>query len=206
MEDDHRHDRQGAVGSNGKTDARELTRRLFQRYHRSVHAFFAKRRFGEDDARELTQQVFLRVFQNIDTLQQEGSADAWLRTVVVNTWKNEIRRRRTQKRDALEVSLEAEREAGKEAVDQAAPLGGACPPDALERALAAEELRAVQACVGELSTKMRCCLELHFFQERQYREIAELLHVTPETVKSHIREALRRVRLCLARRAPMEGG
>lgn len=205
MDDERGHDGQGDGRSTSRVDARERTHRLFLRYRRAVHGFFAKRGFPEPDARELTQEVFLRVFQNIDTLRREAAADAWLRRITVNIWKNEIRRRRTLKRDATEASLDAEREAGQEAIDEALAAGSARPPDPLEAALAAEEIAAVRACVEELAPRMRRCLELHAFQERPYQEVATLLQVSIETVKSHLHQARQQVKRCLERKALARG-
>lgn len=201
MDDVYGQDERRDKGRAEPEETRELAHTLFLRYRRAVHGFFTKRRFSDQEARELTQEVFLRVLQNIGTLRREAAADAWLRRVVVNVWKNEIRRRRTQKRGAVEVSLEAERDAGNEAVEEAVAMGSLPPPNPLEEALEAEERDAVRTCLAALAPRMRRCLELHTYQERPYQEIAILLQVSTETVKSHIHQARQNVRRCLERKA-----
>jgi len=181
-------------------DQRELVRKLFVRYRPDIHRFFTRQGFSGDEARALTQDVFVRVSQNIGNLRSEAAADAWLRRIAANLWKNELRRRKAVKRDVKEVSLGAEGEPGNEAVDQALAVGAAPAPNPLEQALVSEELAAARVCLEELAPKMRQCLWLHAFQDRQYREIAELLHVSIETVKSHVHEARQQVKRCMARR------
>ncbi len=181
-------------------DQRELVHKLFVRYRPGVHRFFTHQGFSSDEARALAQDVFVRVSQNIGNLRSEAAADAWVRRITANVWKNELRRRGAIKRDVKEVSLGAEGEPGNEAADHALPVGAAPAPNPLEQALVSEELAAARACLDELAPKMRQCLWLYVFQDRHYREIADLLHVSIETVKSHVHEARQQVKRCMARR------
>jgi RNA polymerase sigma-70 factor (ECF subfamily) len=205
MDDERGDDARTGDGRGSRGDARELTHRLFTRYRRPIVAFFTTRGFSPEDSADLTQEVFVRVFQNIDSLRSEGAVEFWLRRIVANTWKNELRRRGARKREGTEVSLDGELEGGDEALERAVPVGAAEARSALEAALTAEELAAAQACLDELSPRVRECLELHVVDEHAYRDIAKLLHISLETVKSHIHQAREKVRECMARRLEAGG-
>ena len=195
----------GAGDRNDDSVARRTTatvpHEFFFRYRGYVFGFFRGRGFPEPDTEELSQEVFLRVFENLGQLRSVDAEKAWLRTVMATVWKNELRRRQAIKRDAKEVSFEAEQEAGNAAVERHPMVGGLRPPDPLEEALGVEHLAAVRACLSELSPPSRHCLLLFAVQERSYREIASLLRLSVEQVKSQIYQARQRLQACIDRKA-----
>ncbi len=190
-----------AAGCGG--DPSERARRLYAERHRYVLRFFRRQGFDDEDARELTQEAFLRVSQNIEALRSTDAAEVWLRRIMATVWKNEIRRLRAQKRDVRTVPLDDEDRQGGEV--SAAGLPAADAPGPERAALGVERLAAVLGCMDELPAGMRRCLVLYAFQERQYKEIAEVLHLSIETVKSHIHQARRQLKVCLGRRETRSG-
>jgi RNA polymerase sigma-70 factor (ECF subfamily) len=186
--------------------ATSLARDFFLDRYGYVFRFFRRKGFSETDSQELTQEVFLRVYQKIEKLRSAPAAEAWLRTVMATVWKNRLRHGDAIKRKAREVSLEDERERGNEEVERQPAIGALRPMDPLEGALVEERLAAVRGCLGELAPRMRCCLLLYACQDREYREIADLLHVSIETVKSHIYQARQRIEACVERRGTGSSG
>ena len=175
-------------------------RKLFDRYHGRLQRFFLSRRFTHDEALDLTQETLLRVFQYMENIRTEASIDSWVLRVAANVWKNELRFRAAARRAGREVSLEAAYEEGRDAVEAAAIRSTARPANALEQALAAEELDAANSCLDELPPGMRRCLVLHVHQDRKYQEIATLLRLSIDTVKSHIHSARRQLKACIGRK------
>lgn len=175
-------------------------REIFDRYHGRIHRFFTLQRFSHDEALDLTQETLLRVFQHMGELRGNDSVDAWVIRVAANVGKNEIRFRKAVKRAASEVSLDASLAARPDALEAEALHHSPRPPNPLEQALAAEELAAAEACIEQLPPRMRRCLELHAFQHRKYQEIADLLKLSIDAVKSHIHQARQHVRECVARK------
>jgi RNA polymerase sigma-70 factor (ECF subfamily) len=173
-------------------------REIFEAFHGRVHGFFKSRGFAEDEALELTQETFVRVFQNMDNLRSPASLGSWILRIAANVWKNEIRYQKAGKRDAREVSLDSAETDGEEA--EIAALETTDTPDPLEEVLADERLGAVKKCLEALPPRMRRCLVLHVFQERKYQEIADLLELSIQSVKSHIHQARQRLGECVDRR------
>ena len=172
-------------------------RDLFDRYHGRIRRFFLSRGFNDDEAEDLTQDTLWRVFQHMDKLRAQGSVDAWVLRLAANIWKNELRYRQAAKRSGIDLSLEASLTDGPDALEAAAVRNTLRPPSPLEQALAAEELDAANACFDQLPPGMRRCLALHVHQERKYQEIADLLDLSIQSVKSHIHEARRRLKECV---------
>jgi RNA polymerase sigma-70 factor, ECF subfamily len=185
--------------SRGGQAATAMAREFLLRSQTRAFRFFRRHGFAESEAEELTQEVFLRVSQNMDRLRSATAAEAWLRTIMATVWKNELRRRGAIKRNAREVSFEAEREAGNEEVERHQTIGTPRSADPIEQALSGEYLAAVRSCLNELPPSMRRCLVLFAFQERRYQEIADLLHISIERVKSQIYQARQHLQACIAR-------
>jgi RNA polymerase sigma-70 factor (ECF subfamily) len=167
-------------------------RGVFRRFYPPVYCFFRRRGFSEEEGRDLTQETFLRVYRSIGRFRGETDFRRWLLRIAANLWKNELRRRGAGKRDAQEVSVE-------EVSDRAAglPAGRAEPahePDALAELLTDERTRLVRRLFSELPPQMRRCVVLRIDQQLKYREIASLLQLSIETVKSQLHQARQRLR------------
>lgn len=173
-------------------------RQLFNRYHRAVYAFFANRGFTRDESLGLTQDTFLRVYKGIDGFRGEVEFKAWLLRIAANLWKNEVRRRSADKRDGAEVPLDA---LGADAVPAAATVGSLArgAPNPLDDALAAERVRVVRRLVRQLPPQMRRCVLLRVGQELKYRDIASVMQLSIDTVKSQLAQARQRLKSGLDR-------
>ena len=188
-------DRPGAAGrreDQGRSDDR--FQRVFQRYYQPVYSFFRRRGFAEDDSRDLTQETFLRVLTSLGGLRSADSEGTWVLRVAANVWKNELRRRSAGMRAGKEVSLDLEMSRGEAVFDKSLSLRHAQAPDPFDQALAKESFEATGQGLREMPPQMRRCLLLHAVQGRKYREIADLLQISIETVKSHIHQARHRLK------------
>ena len=181
-----------------ETPAETDRREVFYRYQGRLRRFFRSRGFSEDESLDLTQESLFRVFKEMRGVRSRSSLEAWILRVAVNVWKNEIRHRRAVKRDAPEISLD-ELDPGQ-AESQLASVSTRKSPSPLDEALASERLLAVKRCLRTLPPGMQRCLLLYADQNRKYQEIADLLHLSIQTVKSHIFQARQRLGDCLARR------
>lgn len=168
-------------------------KKLFTRYYPPLNSFFSKRGVPPEECNDLVQETFVNVFQGIGRFQHDARFDTWLYKIAGNVWRNTLRGRATQKRDAAEVELEPE-------------LAGASGHDPEQQALAEEEARlerqALRRELDKLPPQMRRCLLLRLDQGLKYREIAEVLGIAINTVKSLLHEAKKRLREALGDRFP----
>lgn len=160
---------------------------IFERYYGSVFRFFERNGLRTEDSRDLTQDVFFAAYRSIKGLREPGQFTAWLFCIARNTLRNEIDRRRTKKRLALEVRPNA---LGKEGYlnpetvpDQS--QGG----DVLGRMMDHERLEMLIAVLGDLPVQMRRCVHLRVVEESSYEEIATIMGISLNTVKAHIHQA-----------------
>jgi RNA polymerase sigma-70 factor (ECF subfamily) len=175
-------------------------REIFDRYYGPVRRFFKSRGFSPEDADDLTQDTFSRVFKHMGELRSHAAVEAWILSIAANTRKNELRFRKAARRFGRNVSLDASLEsapdaAEKELVDNSPPV-----PSQLDAALSSEKLDATNSCLDELPPRMRTCLLMHVAEDRRYQEIADLLRLSIQSVKSHIHQARQRLQECLGRK------
>lgn len=165
---------------------------LHKKFFRPVLSFFQRRGFTSEEAHDLTQETFLRVFHGMEGFRGDSRFERWLFEIAGNIYRNEIRRRRTEKRNAVELPLEAgldrDNPSGQKTFDPVDP-----DPGALAAIEERERLESLRAAVQELPAQMRHVCELRFLQGRKYREIAVQLKISIETVKAHLHQARKRL-------------
>ena len=71
---------------------------------------------------------------------------------------------------------------------------------AVEQISDAQESGHLRACVEELSAPHRYAVELAFFEELTYREIADMAEVPEGTIKTRIHHAKQLLKRCLSLR------
>jgi RNA polymerase sigma-70 factor (ECF subfamily) len=165
-------------------DPEEIFRQLFHKHYRAVISYFLRRGISPDESEDLTQETFLRIYKSLPTFRGESDIGTWLFHIMMNVYKNYHRTRAARKRDAQEVSLEEP--GASEPRDSARKHGEAGPLDGV---LADERLRILHEALEDLPPQMRRCVLLRIDQDLKYREIADLMRVSVETVKAHTFQA-----------------
>ncbi len=170
---------------------------LIERYYRPISYFFANRGFSTEECRDLTQETFLGVFKGLGRFRRDSSVETWLFKIAANIWRNALRSRSADKRDGLEIPLTILAEVP---VATAPKAGG--PGDPLGNALADEQARLLREAIDELPAQMRRCLLLRIDHDMKYREIAAVLQVSIDTVKSQLFQAKERLKDKLVKHFP----
>jgi len=144
-----------------------------------------------EDAADLTQEAFIRLFRAIPQYNGESRFTTWLYRLVVNMCRDELRRRGRQ----VPIAPPAPEE---EEADQLASVADDDRWSDPEQALASSELREqVRRALGQLEEHYRLVLTLYYFDDLKYTDIAEILDIPLNTVKSHIRRGKERLAVIL---------
>jgi RNA polymerase sigma-70 factor (ECF subfamily) len=142
-----------------------------------------------DDAADLTQEAFIRLMRVLPQYSGESRFTTWLYRLVVNLCRDELRRRGRQVQ--LAPVTEDSDEQSVNPLDIIADDDRAADP---LRALGDNELRAaVRHALGQLEEHYRLSLTLYYFDDLKYTDIAEILDVPLNTVKSYIRRGKERL-------------
>ena len=163
----------------------ELFRQLHKElYPRLVHYFISKR-VPPQDAEDLTQQTLLSIYRGMGSLHKETGFEAWLFTIAKNTYRLSLRHKRAFKRFGIEVPIEVAEDRGNATGNPTSPL---------DQTLEQEREKRLKDAIQGLPRQMRDCMTLRLYDNLSYSEIARTLHLSVETVKSHLHEARRRLR------------
>jgi RNA polymerase sigma-70 factor (ECF subfamily) len=181
-------------------DYQRSCEQLYRLFRQRVHGFFAARGFSFDECKELTQETFIRVFGGISGLQHPNRFASWLFEIAGNVYRNELRRRGAAKRDASEESIEGMVESRAQGRPDALGALRSTDPGPLDRALREEDLARLRCGLEQLPPQMRRCLYLRLYQGLMYREIASVLRISIDTVKSHLHQAQKRLAVAFAER------
>jgi RNA polymerase sigma-70 factor (ECF subfamily) len=132
----------------------------------------------------------------MDTFRGEAPFEAWLFQVATNVYRNAIRTRATQKRLAQEVSLAEITVSGADvAAMELRDLSGISP---LEGVVEAERSLVLREAVHSLPDQMRRCITLRVYQDMTYQEIATVMRLSIETVKAHLFQGRKQLKLKMA--------
>ena len=167
-----------------------LYRKLFDQYYRGVFNFFARRGFNTEDCRDLSQETFLKVYQGLDSYRNEAAYPTWIRAIMRNLWLNHLREVGARKRQASEISLEQIIEKVELPDRQSVLRDRWLDPE--EQFLDAETRDRLRAAVRELPPQARRC-QLLQLKGLKYREIAAVLGISIQAVRSHLFQARQRL-------------
>lgn len=158
---------------------------LFDRYHPTVHSTALKLTGDALLAEEIVQDTFLKVWLKKDELPNIGNFKGWLYTIARNFTYNALREAKTERERMLNFI--------EEAMIQEAPSA--------DTALKEKEFAAILSeAVALLPEKQRETYRLIKEQDLKRHEVAEVLQVSPETVKWNLEQAVKKVRTyCMVR-------
>jgi RNA polymerase sigma-70 factor, ECF subfamily len=163
---------------------------IYARCYRKVVYYFLHRGIPAEDARDLAQETFLRAHRGWQEFRRQSSSETWLYKIAENIFKNWIRDRRALKKQGTEISLTANPDSEETSLEAVLPDDG---PGADLKAIESENLEMLRELVGKLPPQRQICLQLRL-RDLQYEEIAAIMGISIETVKSHLyqaREALK---------------
>jgi RNA polymerase sigma-70 factor (ECF subfamily) len=165
--------------------------RLVLKWERTIYNVAMRMLQDRDDAAEAAQEVFLLAYQNIRRFRQDAKFSTWLYRIAINHCISRARRRPP----GTHVTL-----------DGGNP--GAPPPMQLrvtetqEGELLREESRnRVLSALAFLPVEQRAVVELKFFQELTFEDIAAVLQVPLSTIKSRLYSGLEMMKVTLGARA-----
>lgn len=169
----------------------EVFRFLFDRFYRPLFRFFEGRGFSDEECRDLSQETFLRVHRGLPGFRGDTGWAPWIFRIAANTAAKSLRRGAAGKRAGHTVPWEEEEEGDL----SAAALGGsrAEAPAPLRRLLDQERTEILSQAIAGLPVQMRRCVRLRVFQDLDYEEIAEVMQISPSTVKVQMFKARKRL-------------
>ncbi len=155
---------------------------LMMRYKNSVYFMLLKMVKNADDAEDLTIEAFTKAFKSLKNFKKDYTFSTWLFRIATNNCIDFIRKK---KLEILSIHSSYTNDSG-ESLNLDVKDGSLDPQ---ESAIKNQKVILVQEFVALLPPKYRQLVELRYFEELSYEEIAERLNSPLGTVKAQLHRA-----------------
>jgi RNA polymerase sigma-70 factor, ECF subfamily len=128
------------------------------------------RRFvsDEDECKDVLQDVFLSAYEHIQSFDASRAFSPWIYRIAHNAFVNTLRKRRTLSVSFFDLDI----------LFPHAVMGESLSEEVMQK----EEREHLLLYVDRLPEKYRSVVLLHYFEELEYQEIADVLHIPISTV------------------------
>jgi RNA polymerase sigma-70 factor (ECF subfamily) len=171
----------------GEVRAFEL---LLGRHRKSVYNFILRFVGDKETAEDLLQETFMRVIKGADAYKRQAKFTTWLYTIARNLCVDQTRRRKHRRHASLDAPMDTSEESGS-LMDVIASNEMASDRKSVNKELFA----TMQRAIAGLSEEQREVFLMREFLDLPFKQIADVVGVPENTVKSRMRYALEKLRL-----------
>ena len=155
---------------------------LMAAYREPLYSLLLRMTRNTATADDLTMETFVKAFMQLHRYSPTGTFSSWLYTIGVNTYIDYLRRQRLQ---TVPLSDAMHNHDGN-AVEYQIPSNQPNPEEALIRMERDENLKAI---VEQLKEPYRQVVQLRYYEDLSYDEIADRLGIPMGTVKIRLLRA-----------------
>lgn len=156
---------------------------LFGRYMHLVYGVALKYLKDREQAKDVVTQIFERLIIEIPKFEIQNFK-SWLFVVTKNFCLMEIRKEKASKNRFEKFSVEQ----NMESTELLHPI---------DEDLNTTMQENLKHCIDRLKKEQKDCVQLFYYQEQGYKEIAEELEIAEKKVKSYIQNGKRNLKICL---------
>lgn len=163
---------------------------LLVRHRKPLYNFILRYLGDKETAEDLLQEAFMRVIKGAEAYKRQAKFTTWLYTIARNLCVDQTRRRKHRKHASLDAPLDASDESGT--------LLDVLPSKemASDRKSVNKQLHeTMQRAIASLSDEQREVFLMREFLDMPFKQIADVVGVPENTVKSRMRYALDKLRL-----------
>jgi len=155
---------------------------LMARYRKSVYHTLLKMVRNPDDAEDLTIEAFAKAFKNLPKFKKEYTFSTWLFRIATNNCIDFIRKKKLET-FSINTAFSA---------DNGDTVNIEIKDDKLdpeEKAIKNQKIEVIREIVKQLPPKYQRLVQLRYFDELSYDEIAKTLNAPLGTVKAQLHRA-----------------
>jgi len=154
---------------------------LLGRYRDTIYFTMLKMVKDKDDAEDLTIEAFGKAFKSLDQYAPDFAFSTWLFKIATNNCIDFIRKKKQA------VSIDRTYQSAQGDTFTIEPKSEMLNPE--EKIIKKQKIKFMQAVVAKLQPRYRALVELRYFQEKTYEEIAAELDLPIGTVKAQLYRA-----------------
>jgi RNA polymerase sigma-70 factor, ECF subfamily len=177
--------------------------RLFDSHYLAAARFVTQLSptFSAEDVEEVCQETFLTVIGNLSSFKGQSQFQTWLFRIAANKAKDFLEKQRAQKRGGGEAPLSLDAENPETGLKLDPPTASAGPDEVLARQ---ERFLVLHSALAEIGELCRETIELRYFGDLSYEEIAAALEMNAKTVSSRLSKCLDKLEEILQRKMRRE--
>lgn len=169
---------------------------LMRRYQRPIYNFVLRSVRDTEQAAELTQETFLRVVARSADFQGSSKVSTWIYTIARNLCIDTSRKMVFRRHRSLDQPMGGDADGG-EGPTLLDRVAGA--EHGADRRVIGDDVKSrIAAAVEELPEEQREVFLMRELDDMPFKEIADVVGVPENTVKSRMRYALERLQRALA--------
>lgn len=153
---------------------------LYQRYTKAMYNTCVRIVNNAADAEDIVQESFIDAFKNIDRFNYQSTFGAWIKRIVINKSINHLR---AKKLKLIEINQPIISELKND--------------EAFDETEIQFKVEKIKKAVSMLPDGYRTVFTLNAFEGYDYDEIAEILSITPATVRTQYHRAKKQLLLFL---------
>jgi len=159
-------------------DDQSSFRRLRQKYHDAIYNLIYRIIRDKEEVEDLTQEAFIKAFTSLPSFNEEYAFSTWLYKIATNNSIDHIRRKKLHT-----FSIDKPIESKDSDYSFELPDSGT---GADQDMITAQRKRMLDEAIHALPPKYKQVIILRHVEEKDYQEIAKMLHLPLGTVKAHI--------------------
>ena len=163
---------------------------LYRRYMLLVYGVCMKYLKNREDSQDAVMQIFEILVKDIPRFEIQNFK-GWLYTVSRNHCLMQLRKTSKEKNREPEISASV----FMESTTVMHPIEEEPNEDLQER---------LRWCLEQLKEEQRRCVELFYYQQQCYKQIAANLNIAEEKVKSYIQNGKRNLKICIESKAELK--
>ncbi len=162
---------------------------LFDRHYAATGRFVFQLGydFAREDVEEICQEVFLTVIKSLETFQGQSQFQTWLFRIAANKARDYRQRQNAAKRGGGKAALSLQAQDPETGLTLDPPSSGPGPDLSL---MQHENLHLVGQALEQLGGPCQEIIELRYFADLSYDEIARTLSLNQKTVSSRLSKCL----------------
>ncbi|HNT40972.1 MAG TPA: sigma-70 family RNA polymerase sigma factor [Tenuifilaceae bacterium] len=154
---------------------------LMERYRDAIYFMLLKMVNNKSDAEDLTLEAFGKAFKKIHQYTPNYAFSTWLFKIATNNCIDFIRKR---KANIVSIDQNIDDQEGQYISPTSMLSSG--NPDPEEKLIKEQNIQLIQDIVSKLKPRYRKLVELRYFKEYSYEEIADELNLPLGTVKAQL--------------------
>jgi RNA polymerase sigma-70 factor (ECF subfamily) len=143
---------------------------LLNFYWKEVYRFQLSKGQNDDEAEDITIKTFARAFDKIDTFDENFKFKTWLMTISNNLYIDQMRKKKTET-----VSIHKNPTEIHKIIDE--------DPTPADKLIQEQNLAQLKAYIQQLKPHYQVVINMRFFQDLSYKEMAEKIGEPMNNIK-----------------------